>query len=131
MQIYDGELFPVFIIGNVDALARLDSCERSAVQGWVDPLDCHASVEPESVVPALSWDEADHADGSVFAVGLVVDAEDIFAVQIDGCGREFGVGSAADAGFAIRAFEIAEAAFLPGAVFEDDVVEDVGVVHVD
>lgn len=82
-------------------------------------------------MPALSWDEADHADGPVFAVGLVVDAEDLLIVFFDGCGGEFGVGSAADAGFAVGAFEIAEAAFLPGAIFEDDVVEDVSVVRVD
>lgn len=82
-------------------------------------------------MPALSWDEADHADGSVHAVGLVVDAEDIFAGQFDCCGGEFGIGSAADAGFAVGASEIAEVAFFPGAVFEDDVVEDVSVIHVD
>ena len=66
----------------------------------------------------------------MFAVGLVVDAEDIFAVQFDGGGGEFGVGSVADADFAVGAFEITETAFLPGAVFEDDVVEDVSVVRV-
>ena len=83
-------------------------------------------------MPALSWDEADHADGPVYAVGLVVDTEDIFVVIcFDGRGGEFGVGSAADASFAVGAFEIAEAAFLPGAVSEDDVVENVSVVHVD
>ena len=82
-------------------------------------------------MPALAWDEADHADGSVFAVGLVVDAEDFFVVLLDGCGREFGVGGAANTDFTVGAFEVAEAAFLPGAVFEDNVVEDVGVVHVD
>ena len=26
LQIHDGELFPVFIVGDVDALARLDGC---------------------------------------------------------------------------------------------------------
>ena len=82
-------------------------------------------------MPALSWDEADHADGPVHAVCLVVDAEDVFVGHFDCCGGKFGIGSAADAGFAVGAFEIAEAAFFPRAIFEDDVVEDVSIIHVD
>ena len=81
-------------------------------------------------MPALSWDEADHADRPVFAVGLVVDAEDVFVVFFNSCGGELGVGSTADAGFTVGTFEIAEGALLPGAIFEDDVVKDVGIVHV-
>lgn len=114
-----------------NALSRFHGRQGCAVKRRVDPLDYDPSIWVIGGLPAVSWNKADHAYGSMLAVGLVVEVDVVLAIHACCSSGKLGIRGATNTRAAVNILQVAQVAFLPFAVLEDNVLEDVVVVDID